>query len=254
MKNKKTLSISLIVCIFLIGICVFEVSGGSVPVYNTALVFNGTDTYVKLEQPYANVPNTFEAWVKVPKDFPDDTRVGVIIGSYDANNREGSFNVSFGIHKTGSPRIYWNNGEVDVIVTEYDFRTGDWVHLAVVRDETVRRGVFTFYMNGEQIFQYFFGAGTTVIPRDPAFIGGDYRALTSPGVPIFNGAIGEIRVWHTARTADQIKDNMNVELTGDEPGLLGYWKFDEGEGEILHDSSPYKNHGIIVNPNWSKQQ
>ncbi|MHC4536009.1 MAG: LamG-like jellyroll fold domain-containing protein [Planctomycetota bacterium] len=39
--------------------------------------------------------------------------------------------------------------------------------------------------------------------------------------------------------------------TRDDPALIGWWKFDEGQGSIAFDSSGYGNHGILGgNPQW----
>ena len=38
---------------------------------------------------------------------------------------------------------------------------------------------------------------------------------------------------------------VSVVIASDE-GLVGYWKFDEGEGNIAVDSNSYKNNGKIV--------
>ncbi|MHC4587014.1 MAG: LamG domain-containing protein [Planctomycetota bacterium] len=39
--------------------------------------------------------------------------------------------------------------------------------------------------------------------------------------------------------------------TRDDPALIGWWKFDEGQGAIAYDSSGYDNHGILGgNPQW----
>ena len=39
------------------------------------------------------------------------------------------------------------------------------------------------------------------------------------------------------------------------PGLVGYWKFDEGSGTTAYDSSGYSNHGTLVNgPVWTTGQ
>jgi hypothetical protein len=38
---------------------------------------------------------------------------------------------------------------------------------------------------------------------------------------------------------------MNRKLKGTEPGLVGYWNFDEGQGQIVHDLSPFANHGFL---------
>ena len=64
----------------------------------------------------------------------------------------------------------------------------------------------------------------------------DYRPL--------NGKIAEARVWSVARTPEQIWENM-YEIADPEtdPTLLGYWKFDEGEGNVVKDWSQYGNDG-----------
>lgn len=64
----------------------------------------------------------------------------------------------------------------------------------------------------------------------------DYRPL--------NGKIAEARVWSVARTPEQIWDNMyRVENPQGEPTLLGYWKFNEGQGNTVKDYSQYGNDG-----------
>ena len=66
----------------------------------------------------------------------------------------------------------------------------------------------------------------------------DYRPL--------QGKIAEARVWRVARTQQEIWDNM-YRLPDYEaenyPDLIGYWKFDEGGGNTIHDYSMYGNHG-----------
>lgn len=61
----------------------------------------------------------------------------------------------------------------------------------------------------------------------------------------FNGSIDEVRIWNVARTTEEIHENMHSLLTGDEEGLVGYWRFNEGLGQIANDLSPYENHGQL---------
>ena len=61
------------------------------------------------------------------------------------------------------------------------------------------------------------------------------------------GKIAEARVWRVvARTQQEIWDSM-YRLPDYEaenyPDLIGYWKFDEGKGNTIHDYSMYGNHG-----------
>ena len=42
----------------------------------------------------------------------------------------------------------------------------------------------------------------------------------------YEGQLDEVRVWSTARTAEQIDDNFQKELTGSETGLTALWQFE----------------------------
>ncbi len=42
---------------------------------------------------------------------------------------------------------------------------------------------------------------------------------------------------------------MRSPLGGDEPGLVGYWRFDEGSGSIAHDETG-RHHGTLVGATW----
>jgi hypothetical protein len=38
----------------------------------------------------------------------------------------------------------------------------------------------------------------------------------------------------------------------DQPGLLGHWKFDEGQGDVVSDSSDHANDGELLDAQWVK--
>ncbi|HUN81289.1 MAG TPA: FG-GAP-like repeat-containing protein [Phycisphaerae bacterium] len=61
----------------------------------------------------------------------------------------------------------------------------------------------------------------------------------------FDGLIDEVRLWNVARTEQQIRDDRTLKLIGNEAGLVGYWRFDEGSGQSVNDSSPFGNHGVL---------
>lgn len=59
------------------------------------------------------------------------------------------------------------------------------------------------------------------------------------------GKIAEARVWSVARTPDEIWANMyRIKNPEEEPGLIGYWKFNEGKGNEIKDYSRYHNNGV----------
>ena len=69
-------------------------------------------------------------------------------------------------------------------------------------------------------------------------------ALTIGGYPpaFFNGRIDEFRVWNVARSAAEIASTMGHTLVGNEPGLTGYWKFDDATGTTAADSVTSAGH------------
>ena len=63
----------------------------------------------------------------------------------------------------------------------------------------------------------------------------------------FKGLIDEVSIWDTALTQDKIQSYMNLELTGAEAGLIGYWSFNEGSGMTAFDQSHSNNDGTLQN-------
>jgi hypothetical protein len=58
---------------------------------------------------------------------------------------------------------------------------------------------------------------------------------------LLNGTLDEVRIWNTARTADEIRLNMAQALRGDEPGLVSYYRFDQdptADQTTLYDHGP----------------
>ena len=53
----------------------------------------------------------------------------------------------------------------------------------------------------------------------------------------FTGKMDEVRIWKVARSAEDIADNYKLILHGDEPGLVAYYHFDDGEGTAPKDAS-----------------
>ncbi|HEC04190.1 MAG TPA: LamG domain-containing protein, partial [Phycisphaerales bacterium] len=66
-----------------------------------------------------------------------------------------------------------------------------------------------------------------------------------------NVVLDDFRIWNYARTQEEIQADMNHEVTGVEAGLVGYWRFNEGEGTTAYDLSAYENHGTITSPVWT---
>lgn len=111
-----------------------------------------------------------------------------------------------------------------------------WTHVTIVRNFTTMK--LTWYFNGIQVSQANCSFSYATAGSLPALIGKGY---TSP----YLGKIDDVRIFNIALTQAEIQEHMNHELKGDEPGLVGYWKFNEGSGTTAYDSSPNGYHGTI---------
>jgi hypothetical protein len=60
-----------------------------------------------------------------------------------------------------------------------------------------------------------------------------------------NGAIDEVRVWKVVRTSAEIHDHYRTAVSSGETGLVGYYRFDEGGGQLVLDSSDRRNDGFL---------
>ena len=66
------------------------------------------------------------------------------------------------------------------------------------------------------------------------------------GHPGWDGVMDEVRIWTVARTAQQIKDNMNVIMKPTTPGLLAYYQFNEAEAANVKDSTGNAAHKLAA--------
>jgi signal transduction histidine kinase/DNA-binding response OmpR family regulator/ligand-binding sensor domain-containing protein len=58
----------------------------------------------------------------------------------------------------------------------------------------------------------------------------------------FQGEMDEVRVWNRERSTAEIRDNLFKDLTGNEPGLVALWNFEDG---TARDSSPNHHDGRL---------
>jgi len=84
---------------------------------------------------------------------------------------------------------------------------------------------------------------------------GDNNLIPETGV-FFTGKIDEVKIYNYARTQKQIIEDMNANHpAGSANSMVGYWKFDEGNGTTVYDSSTNKLNGTLQSgtsiPTWS---
>ena len=65
------------------------------------------------------------------------------------------------------------------------------------------------------------------------------------------GRLDEISLWNIARSPAMIAAAYRQRLSGSEPGLIGYWRFDEHAGSLASDTSGHGHAGTLVRaPSW----
>ena len=126
----------------------------------------------------------------------------------------------------------------------------EWHHVAVVYDGSGNTKYLDLYVDGVQTDSTSTtGSPLSTYEGDPLRFGmtrhssGEYS----------NCIMDEVRIWNKGRAQSEIQKYMNLELSGGEEGLVGYWKFNEAEGTTAYDSSPNQNHGTIVGATWTTE-
>ncbi len=151
------------------------------------------------------------------------------------------------VHLPWRGRIYWDAGtvsdhdRVESPIGELPVFDA-WTHWAFVKD--VSREWMGFYCNGELVVEGT-GRGLGFDKPDVALVGAYLGHKHCWG-----GALSELRIWRVARTRVQLRQAMHQRATGQEIGLVGYWPFDEGEGDRAIDRTSYANDGILHHASW----
>jgi hypothetical protein len=202
-----------------------------------ALSFDGVNDYVAIGSDTTSGAlavqgvTTMELWF-----YADNKNTGGIISQRNGNNH------CRGIMIQAEVLIFWSR-DSSLIWKQVscNFNTGCWNHAALVQDGSSLKG----YLNGTLIGTLDMGSYKT----------GYYSYFTfgknTNDSLYFDGCIDEVRIWNTARTQQQIQDNMNAELVGNESGLVGYWKLNEGTGATANDSTSNNNDGTISGASWT---
>ena len=180
--------------------------------YNNSLNFDGTDDFVQAGAPLpiaANDNFTYEAWVR-PTVI--DSYRG-FLGTHVPNGGRGP---SMWVGPNGSLHTdsYSGSTRFDMLVDDF-FTVNAWVHVAWVKNGTT----YTIYKNGVQVTTA--TAPASVLLPNANFTIGKLDNF-------FAGTLDEVRIWNTARTAQEINNNISATLNGNETGLAAYYTFNQG--------------------------
>jgi hypothetical protein len=201
------------------------------------LSFDGVDNYVEVQN--SNVFAATDslsvcAWIYPTSSGSGNNGEGGIIlnkeGEYEvARFADGSIRWAFANEQ---PAWNWVN-------TNYIAPLNQWTHLAIIYNS----GNIRSYANG-QIVHTYEGKGSIKSSESSSLrIGG--REHTSQH---FQGIIDEVRIYRIAISPWIITQLAGQNLSN--PDLAAHWKFDEGSGSEISDTSVNRYKGTLNGPVW----
>lgn len=201
----------------------------------TALAFGEGDAHVRVADgpELAGRDFTVEFWARRTRTGREE----YLVGHGDAaGSPRNSLHIGFREDNRFTFSFYADDFNTDVRAED----TG-WHHWACVFEHATRRQ--TVYRDGEDV-----GTRTADGPYSgagPLLLG---KALWFAGA---GAELDEVRIWDRARTTEELGHDKGVRLIGNDPGLVAYYRFDEGSGSRLHDQTDHARHGELVGgPAW----
>lgn len=191
----------------------------------------------------ADRPITIELWFR-----PDVMGRSQLIGKWgESNNQEYRLHIVSGFFRFDL-RDESARASAYVLTQNAYALAGTWHHLAVTYDgrggPLAANGI-AMYLDGQPI--------ALVANNNAAYVAMENLAAPlqigrqGPSWIQYPGGLDEIRLWTVQRSASQIQGVMNAELTGSEPGLVGYWRFSEGAGLTTGDGAASHQVANLVN-------
>lgn len=214
---------------------------------NYSLKFNGGKDYVSVPRSSSmkiGTAFTVEAWVEPVSLTSPGTYKGIVRGALGAPPADKGG--SFVLFTDKSDYSIWGlsvctpscnsaiSGHGNLQANKWQFLTG-----------TYDGSVITIYLNGTKVASKSW----------PGAISPLYNYLViGLWSSSFNGSIDEVRLWNVARSASDVQADMKSSPTGNPPGLVGYWRFNEGSGQTVADSTKNHNNGVLGaagDPSWA---
>lgn len=191
----------------------------------TSLLFNGINNYV-------NVPDnsaldftdslSMEAWINVGSD----SNQHIITKGWCLNQNYAYYvgidtgKISFGWDPNGNCGAGANVVRTDsVVIQPYQC-----THVAVIFDTAL----VSIYINGVIVpSSLVLGNYMPIYNSSQPMRIGTYRRLDGTLSGYLDGEIDELRLWNYKLSVTEIVSRMNTTLTGNEPGLVAYYDFEE---------------------------
>ena len=199
------------------------------PGAGNCLQFNGVNNIIQVADAnnlsFTNTL-TIEAWINTAQNGIAKRIIGKeLIGSiwpeyFVLMNNDGT--IQFGINT-------FNGDNISRLNTVASYNDNLWHHVAATYDGATMRIFIDGIPDGTLATTKILWNSSSQLSIGSAN-GGVNATYT------WDGQLDEVRIWNRALTQTEIRNNMCQKLIGNEPGLVGYWRFDETAGNIYFDS------------------
>ncbi|MFH6988012.1 S8 family serine peptidase [Flavobacterium collinsii] len=214
---------------------------------NVTGTFDGVNDFIKTDiTPALNLTSnyTYELWVnqKQPSIFGRLLDKGTALVFIHNNNNLTSYKEnSLVISITTATGSYVINTGVNSI------KQNTWHHIAYSVSPAF---VYTVYIDGVSVPYTSTGtAGPSSSNTNMAAYIGNNAGLARG----LNGNIDEVRIWTGVRNQATIAANSTTKYVGNEPGLLAYYSFSEGDKPFVFDSTISDNTAVVTNADTNGQ-
>lgn len=185
---------------------------------------------------------TFEMWVNV-ESISFESKYG-LISKGNCDRGHDSYRFFYGPN-FGPERIWFTvvtDGVSSVhAAVSYDLGTGTWHHVVVTYSDASDE--VRFYVDGSQVGPAQSFTVSISATGEDFIIGAEHPRC---GTNNFDGLIDDVRVWTHVRTGVEIADSYRGELTGNEEGLVGYWKLNDDLTDATSNANDLTNNGFAV--------
>lgn len=202
-----------------------------------ALDFDGMDDGVEIGNPAGlNITNTIsiEAWVNT-NTITGDKKIVTKFGDVAFDNAYSLQIVNgipnFNLDLNTCPTCW------EICAATTTLTPGEWYHIAGTYDGTNMK----IYINGIEENSI---ARTGNIDVSASTFKVGYWASGDN----WDGQLDEVRLWNTARTATEVRENMHLTVSSCETGLAAYYQMNDGTGaSTLADRSNNGHNGTLMN-------
>ncbi len=215
-------------------------SVAAAPVSTTPyLDFDGSNDYVSLNN--LDIPGsalTIEAWFNSRDILNCGSGDCRIVSKSNGTSDSNHYWMISTINRSPNPvlrfRLKAGGSTSTLIANVGGLVNNTWYHAAAVYDGSTMK----LYLDGNEVGSLAKSGALDTNSAIAAWIGGNPGGASERP---WDGFIDDVRIWNVARTQTEIINNKDNQLTPGTSGLISYYQFNEGAGQLVVDETGNNN-------------